>query len=74
MVLHYPDVYKHPGSVVLSVPSKLSPLFLGSAGTHRKAQKATEVDFENSSKLEKYGTWHAWVPVWGVAMQLPLAH
>lgn len=64
MVWHYPDVYKHPGSVVLSVPSKLSQLFLGSAGTHRKAQKAIEADFENSFKQEKYGTQHAWVPVW----------
>lgn len=78
MVLHYPDVYKHPGKVALSAisegPIKTQSAVLSDQLVSRQAQKATEADFENSSKLGEYGTLHAWVPGRGAAMQWPLAH
>lgn len=78
MVLHYPDVYKHPGSVVLRAITERpiqtqSAVFLDQL-VRRRAQKASEADFENRSELGEYGTRHAWVPGWGAAMQWPVAH
>ena len=73
MVLHYPDVYKHPGSVVLLAiaerPIKTQSAVLSDQLVRRQAQKASEADFENSSELGEYGTQHAWVPGWEAAMQ-----
>lgn len=78
MVLHYPDVYKHPGSVVLSAIAERpietqSAVFLDQL-VRRQAQKASEADFENSCKLGEYETPHTFLPEWRAAMQWPLAH
>lgn len=63
MVLHYPDVHKHPGSVVLSgIPERhvktQSAVFLDQLVGRRQAQKASEADLENSSELGEYETQH----------------